>query len=99
MAARSRMALAKNDEQMAFRTAYGEQGRSPAALWRARIYAVRHLGSVRLEHHQLGNTEGVQKSYGCSSSEGQAGHGDRSFKGLLEREHPDHRATYGADGR
>ncbi|CAM5407387.1 hypothetical protein GCM10010329_86050 [Streptomyces spiroverticillatus] len=58
-----RIARAKKDERTAFWEAYGEPDPSPAALWRARVYDVRHLGAVRLERHRLGNTAGVQQSY------------------------------------
>ncbi|MFJ2847548.1 phosphotransferase family protein [Streptomyces griseofuscus] len=58
-----RMALAKQDERVAFWEAYGERDRSPAAVWRALVYEVRHLGAVRLERHRLGNAAGVENTY------------------------------------
>ncbi|WP_093772942.1 phosphotransferase family protein [Streptomyces sp. yr375] len=58
-----RMALAKQDERVAFWEAYGERDLSPAAVWRSLIYEVRHLGAVRLERHRLGNAAGVKNTY------------------------------------
>jgi len=58
-----RMALAKQDERVAFWDVYGEPDRSPAAVWRSLVYEVRHLGAVRLERHRLGNVAGVEDSY------------------------------------
>ncbi|WP_406447176.1 aminoglycoside phosphotransferase family protein [Streptomyces sp. NBC_00876] len=58
-----RMALAKQDERVAFWEAYGERDRSSAAVWRSLVYEVRHLGAVRLERHRLGNAAGVKTSY------------------------------------
>ncbi|MEX3104964.1 hypothetical protein ACSCBZ_21445 [Streptomyces niveiscabiei] len=58
-----RMALAKQDERVAFWEAYGERDRSPAAVWRSLVYEVRHLGAVRLERHRLGNAAGVENTY------------------------------------
>ena len=58
-----RMALAKNDERTAFWDSYGQRETSPSAAWRAQLYEVRHLGSIRLERHRLGNAKGVADSY------------------------------------
>ncbi|MEU9891851.1 aminoglycoside phosphotransferase family protein [Sphaerisporangium sp. NPDC051011] len=59
-----RMATAKADEREAFWESYGALDRSPAAVWRARIYEARHLGAIRLERHRLGKPEEViQQSY------------------------------------
>lgn len=58
-----RMALAKQDERVAFWETYGEPDRSPAAVWRSLVYEVRHLGAVRLERHRLGNPAGVEHTY------------------------------------
>ncbi|MFG2227699.1 hypothetical protein [Streptomyces sp. NPDC048644] len=56
------MALAKQDERVAFWETYGKRDRSPAAVWRSLIYEARHLGAVRLERHRLGNAE-VKNTY------------------------------------
>ncbi|MFE4670692.1 phosphotransferase family protein [Streptomyces sp. NPDC056716] len=58
-----RMALAKQDERVAFWEAYGERDRSPATAWRSLVYEVRHLGAVRLERHRLGNAAGAENTY------------------------------------
>ncbi|MCB5911076.1 phosphotransferase family protein [Streptomyces pinistramenti] len=58
-----RMALAKQDERVAFWEAYGERDDSPAAVWRSLVYEIRHLGAVRLERHRLGNAAGVKNTY------------------------------------
>ncbi|MFK4222129.1 phosphotransferase family protein [Streptomyces sp. NPDC019890] len=58
-----RMAMAKPDEREAFWESYGPPDRSPAAVWRSRIYEARHLGAIRLERHRLSNTDGVHESY------------------------------------
>lgn len=58
-----RMALAKQDERLAFWESYGELDCSAAAVWRSLVYEVRHLGAVRLERHRLGNNAGVDDSY------------------------------------
>ncbi len=59
-----RMATAKADERTAFWEPYGALDRSPAAVWRARVYEVRHLGAIRLERHRLGK-DSVGESYGA----------------------------------
>ncbi|MFG2227779.1 phosphotransferase family protein [Streptomyces sp. NPDC048644] len=58
-----RMALAKQDERVAFWETYGKRDRSPAVVWRSLVYEVRHLGAVRLERHRLGNAAGVKNTY------------------------------------
>jgi len=58
-----RMAQAKSDERQAFWDSYGALDRSPAAVWRAGIYELRHLAAIRLERHRLGETEAVRESY------------------------------------
>ncbi|MCX5380401.1 phosphotransferase family protein [Streptomyces sp. NBC_00091] len=60
-----RMATAKEDERTAFWEAYGALDRSPAAVWRARVYEARHLGTIRLERHRLAKAEAVRESYGA----------------------------------
>ncbi|MEV7282986.1 aminoglycoside phosphotransferase family protein [Streptomyces sp. NPDC093252] len=60
-----RMALAKQDERVAFWETYGDRDRSPAAVWRSLVYEVRHLGAVRLERHRLRNAAGVENTYGA----------------------------------
>ncbi|WP_344597741.1 aminoglycoside phosphotransferase family protein [Actinomadura vinacea] len=57
-----RMATAKQDEREAFWESYGNPARSPAAVWRARIYQARHLGAIRLERHRLGMANAVGES-------------------------------------
>lgn len=57
-----RMATAKEDERIAFWESYGALDRSPAAVWRARVYEARHLGAIRLERHRLGK-DSVGESY------------------------------------
>ncbi|MFF4219712.1 phosphotransferase family protein [Streptomyces nondiastaticus] len=59
-----RMATAKADERTAFWEPYGALDRSPAAVWRARVYEARHLGAIRLERHRLGK-DSVGESYGA----------------------------------
>ena len=62
-----RMAMAKpGTEREAFwdDAGYGAPERSSGARWRAHIYEARHLGAIRLEHHRLGDTEGVRGTYG-----------------------------------
>ncbi|WP_432573368.1 phosphotransferase family protein [Kineococcus sp. SYSU DK005] len=61
-----RMALAKpGTEREAFWDAegYGALQDSRGARWRRGVYQARHLGAVRLEHHRLGDGEGVQRTY------------------------------------
>ncbi|MDX3078586.1 aminoglycoside phosphotransferase family protein [Streptomyces sp. MI02-7b] len=61
-----RMALAKpGTERDAFwdSDSYGPLDRSPAAVRRSLIYQARHLGAIRLEHHRLGNPDGVRSTY------------------------------------
>ena len=61
-----RMALAKpGTERDAFWEdgGYGRLDRSPEARWRAGVYEARHLGAIRLEHHRLGDVEGVRNTY------------------------------------
>ncbi|MEU3184691.1 aminoglycoside phosphotransferase family protein [Streptomyces sp. NPDC006923] len=58
-----RMATAKKDERSAFWESYGALVRSPAAVWRARIYEARHLGAIRLERHRLAKADAVRESY------------------------------------
>ena len=60
-----RMATAKADERIAFWESYGALDRSPAAVWRARVYEARHLGAIRLERHRLAKTDAVRESYGA----------------------------------
>lgn len=60
-----RMATAKDDERTAFWEPYGALDRSPAAVWRARVYEARHLGAIRLERHRLAKTDAVRESYGA----------------------------------
>ncbi|WP_181007544.1 hypothetical protein [Streptomyces sp. SM1] len=60
-----RMATAKDDERMVFWEPYGALDRSPAAVWRARVYEARHLGAIRLERHRLGKADAVRESYGA----------------------------------
>ncbi|MGW8700162.1 phosphotransferase family protein [Streptomyces eurythermus] len=60
-----RMATAKEDERTAFWESYGVLDRSPAAVWRARVYEARHLGAIRLERHRLAKTDAVRESYGA----------------------------------
>jgi hypothetical protein len=63
-----RMAKAKADERTAFWESYGPLDRSPAAVWRARIYEARHLGAIRLERHRLGKADAVAESYGAMAN-------------------------------
>lgn len=42
---------------------YGSPADSPAAVWRSHVYRARHIGAIRLEHHRLGNTDGVHGTY------------------------------------
>lgn len=58
-----RMATAKDDERAAFWDSYGAPDRSPAAVWRARVYEARHLGAIRLERHRLAKVDAVRESY------------------------------------
>ncbi|MFF3735139.1 phosphotransferase family protein [Streptomyces sp. NPDC002476] len=58
-----RMATAKEDERTVFWESYGALDRSPAAVWRARIYEARHLGAIQLERHRLARTDAVRESY------------------------------------
>jgi aminoglycoside phosphotransferase (APT) family kinase protein len=59
-----RMASAKpGTERDAFWETYGQPDPSPTANVRGLIYELRHLGSIRLERHRLGNTNGVRASY------------------------------------
>ncbi|MFC4113400.1 phosphotransferase family protein [Nonomuraea zeae] len=58
-----RMASAKQDERLAFWESYGEPERGPAAVWRSRVYEMRHLGAVRLEHHRHDDAGAVGRSY------------------------------------
>ncbi|MEV0784710.1 phosphotransferase [Streptomyces sp. NPDC050423] len=58
-----RMATAKEDGRTAFWESYGALDRSPAAVWRARIYEARHLSAIRLERHRLGKADAVRESY------------------------------------
>ncbi|MFF9352691.1 phosphotransferase family protein [Streptomyces sp. NPDC014734] len=60
-----RMATAKEDERTAFWQSYGALDRSPAGMWRARVYEARHLGAIRLERHRLGKADAVRESYGA----------------------------------
>nr|WP_247616619.1 hypothetical protein [Streptomyces sp. MK37H] len=60
-----RMATAKADEREAFWESYGVLDRSPAAMWRARVYEARHLGAIRLECHRLAKADAVRESYGA----------------------------------
>jgi len=60
-----RMATAKDDERTAFWDSYGGRDRSPAAVWRARVYEARHLGAIRLERHRLAKADAVRDSYGA----------------------------------
>lgn len=60
-----RMATAKADEREAFWEPYGALDRSPAAVWRARVYEARHLGAIRLERHRLAKTDAARESYGA----------------------------------
>ncbi|MEV4042805.1 aminoglycoside phosphotransferase family protein [Streptomyces sp. NPDC049744] len=60
-----RMATAKEDERTAFWDSYGAPDRSPAAVWRARVYEARHLGAIRLERHRLAKADAVRDSYGA----------------------------------
>jgi aminoglycoside phosphotransferase (APT) family kinase protein len=60
-----RMATAKDDERTAFWEPYRALDRSPAAVWRARVYEARHLGAIRLERHRLAKTDAVRESYGA----------------------------------
>ncbi|MGW2651736.1 hypothetical protein ACWC2T_44445 [Streptomyces sp. NPDC001393] len=60
-----RMALAKKGERETFWESYGTPDRSPAAVWRARIYEARHPGAIRLERRRLGKTDAVAESYGA----------------------------------
>ncbi|WP_127361662.1 phosphotransferase family protein [Actinacidiphila soli] len=63
-----RMALAKQDERVAFWDTYGPQDRSPATAWRSHLYEARHLGAIRLERHRLGNTDGVNNTFGTMAT-------------------------------
>ncbi|MFI2304506.1 aminoglycoside phosphotransferase family protein [Actinacidiphila glaucinigra] len=61
-----RMALAKpGTERDTFwdSDGYGPLDHSPAAARRALIYQARHLGAIRLEHHRVGNPDGVRSTY------------------------------------
>lgn len=58
-----RMIKAKPDQRQEFWESYGRPDQSDAAIWRSTIYEARHLGSVRLERHRLGNRDGVQNTY------------------------------------
>ncbi|WP_328916122.1 MULTISPECIES: phosphotransferase family protein [unclassified Streptomyces] len=58
-----RMAMAKGDERTAFWESYGVPERSPAEVWRARVYEARHLGAIRLERHRLAKADAVRESY------------------------------------
>lgn len=58
-----RMATAKQDERTTFWESYGPLDRSPAAVWRARVYEARHLGAIRLERHRLAKVDAVRESY------------------------------------
>ncbi|MFC4562991.1 phosphotransferase family protein [Nocardiopsis mangrovi] len=60
-----RMATAKQDERTAFWQPYGALDRSPAAVWRARVYEARHVGAIRLERHRLAEADAVRESYGA----------------------------------
>lgn len=60
-----RMATAKADERSAFWESYGALDRSPAAVWRARVYEARHLGAIRLERHRLAKADAVRETYGA----------------------------------
>ncbi|MFI6689491.1 phosphotransferase family protein [Streptomyces sp. NPDC050485] len=60
-----RMATARADERTAFWEPYGALDRSPAAVWRARVYEARHLGAIRLERHRLAKADAVRESYGA----------------------------------
>lgn len=60
-----RMAMAKEDERTAFWESYGALDRSPAAVWRARVYEARHLGAIRLERQRLAKADAVRESYGA----------------------------------
>ncbi len=42
---------------------------SESVRWRRRVYAVRHLGALRLERHRLGNKASVEGSYGAVAEE------------------------------
>lgn len=57
------MATAEEDERTTFWESYGPLDRSPAAVWRARVYEARHLGVIRLERHRLAKTDAVRESY------------------------------------
>jgi aminoglycoside phosphotransferase (APT) family kinase protein len=57
------MAHAKQDEREAFWESYGQTAGSAAAIWRTRVYDVRHLAAIRLEHHRLGETARVEATY------------------------------------
>lgn len=59
-----RMASAKpGTERDAFWDSYGAADRSPAAVFRSKVYEARHLGAIRLERHRLGNADGVRATY------------------------------------
>ena len=59
-----RMASAKpGTERDAFWETYGQPDRSEPATVRGLIYKLRHLGTIRLERHRLGNADGVRNSY------------------------------------
>lgn len=59
-----RMASAKpGTERDAFWETYGQPDRSEPATVRGLIYELRHLGTIRLERHRLGNADGVRTSY------------------------------------
>lgn len=60
-----RMAAAKpGTERDAFWQTYGAPDDSPHAVLRSRIYEARHIGTMRLERHRLGNVEGTHNTYG-----------------------------------
>ena len=59
-----RMASAKpGTERDAFWETYGQPDGSEPATVRGLIYELRHLGTIRLERHRLGNADGVRNSY------------------------------------
>lgn len=52
----------QSEKRQAFREGDGTLDRSPAAVWRSKVYEAWHLGVIRLERHRLGDTDGVRET-------------------------------------